>query len=414
MLSRRRLTVLLVVGCFTPPAAADTILLKNGRRIVAEKVTEEGDRIVYVNEGGRFVMSLPRSAVDRIVRDGALPQPSSSSKEGGDVARPVADESPGGSADALRWLGEGEELLRRQKYREARDALQAATALAPDSAAAWKARGRAEYALDRPEHAIRSWKESLRLSADREVAALVAKAQSEVAVEEAYMERGSANLTLRYEGGRISPGLSRELLTALESQWSALTRDFGTAPSETVTVIVYTDRAFRETTHVPSWGGGLFDGKVRVPLQGMDVVSPQLLAILRHELTHSFVHFRSKGRAPTWLHEGLAQLEQGLAVGGSSGLLLQLWGARHSFGLRSLEEGFAALGPGEATEAYDVSLAVVQMLVERNGFTDVGRMLDRLADGSTAEVALKETFGSDYAGLESDVAAWLKRKTAAP
>jgi hypothetical protein len=54
------------------------------------------------------------------------------------------------------------------------------------------------------------------------------------------------------------------------------------------------------------------------------------------------------------------------------------------------------------------------MLVERNGFTDVGRMLDRLADGSTAEVALKETFLSDYAGLESDVAAWLKRKTAGP
>jgi Peptidase MA superfamily len=238
----------------------------------------------------------------------------------------------------------------------------------------------------------------------------VAKARRESAVEDAYVERGSANLTLRYEGGQIPASLSRQLLAALEAQWSALARDFGAAPSETVTVIVYTNRAFHEATHAPSWGGGLFDGKVRVTLQGVEVISPQLLSVLRHELTHSFVHYRSRGRCPAWLHEGLAQLEQGRAL--SAAPLLQLWVARQTFGLKFLETGFGALNRGEATMAYGISLATVQMLVEKNGFTDIGRMLDRLADGSTPEDALKETFRTDYAGLEADVAAWLKAKTA--
>ena len=410
--------LLLFAVLLAAPAGADTILLKNGRRIVAEKVTEDGDRVVYELDGGRMVMRLPRSAVERIERDGALPEPTAMPTSTPALretpAAPVPTRTPKSAAlslEAERLLKEGEDLFRQQKFREAREALLAATVLAPDSAAAWKALGRAEYALDRPENAIRSWTESLRLRPDRAVEALVAKARRESAVEDAYVERGSANLTLRYEGGQISTSLSRQLLSALESQWSALARDFGTAPSETVTVIVYTNRAFREATHVPSWGGGLFDGKVRVPLQGVEVISPQLLSVLRHELTHSFVHYRSRGRCPTWLHEGLAQLEQGYAVSAAFPLL-QLWGARQTFGLKFLEAGFGALSQGQATAAYEVSLAAAQMLVEKNGFADIGRMLDRLADGSTPEDALRETFRTDYAGLEADVAAWLKTKAA--
>lgn len=424
MFLRCRLAFFLIAAPLAQPAAADTILLKNGRRIVAEKVTEEGERVVYATDGGRMVMSLPRSLVERIERDGAQPPPketpsrverdAGAGSAGRSEAAPPA--TPGASAlpepEALRLLKEGEELLRQQKYREARDALQAATALAPDSAAAWKALGRAEYALDRPDNALRSWKESLLLAPNKEIEALVRKARRETAVEDAFVERGSANLTLRYEGGHIAPDLGRRLLSALETQYAGLTRDFGVSPKETVTVIVYTNRAFREATHAPSWGGALFDGKVRVPLQGAEVSSPQFLAVLRHELTHSFVHYRSRGRAPTWLHEGLGQLEQGSAVGGSASSLLEIWADRKTFGLKSLESSFATLSAGQATAAYEVSLATVQMLVEKNGYTDMGRLLDRLADGSTASEAMWETFRTDYAGLESDLAAWLQKKTA--
>ena len=52
-------------------AAADTIVLKNGRHIIASNVTETADRVSYETPAG--TLSLPRSIVDRIVRDDRSP-----------------------------------------------------------------------------------------------------------------------------------------------------------------------------------------------------------------------------------------------------------------------------------------------------------------------------------------------------
>src|SRR5260370_16267496 len=55
---------------------ADTIVLKNGRRILALSVVEEGDKVRYQTAAGE--LSLPKSIVDHIERGGAVPMPSQS------------------------------------------------------------------------------------------------------------------------------------------------------------------------------------------------------------------------------------------------------------------------------------------------------------------------------------------------
>jgi tetratricopeptide (TPR) repeat protein len=49
--------------------AADTIVLKNGRRITAMSAVEEGDKVKYLTSAGE--LSLPKSIVDHIERGGA-------------------------------------------------------------------------------------------------------------------------------------------------------------------------------------------------------------------------------------------------------------------------------------------------------------------------------------------------------
>src|SRR5690348_9113912 len=49
-------------------AAADTIVLKNGRRITALSAYEEGDKVKYVTSAGE--LSLPKSIVDHIEKGG--------------------------------------------------------------------------------------------------------------------------------------------------------------------------------------------------------------------------------------------------------------------------------------------------------------------------------------------------------
>jgi hypothetical protein len=45
-------------------ASADTIVLKNGRRIVAANVSEENGRVSYETSAGR--LTLPKSIVERV------------------------------------------------------------------------------------------------------------------------------------------------------------------------------------------------------------------------------------------------------------------------------------------------------------------------------------------------------------
>ncbi len=48
-------------------AAADTIVLKNGRRIVAENVTEDATHVTYQTSAGQ--LTIPKSIVARIEHD---------------------------------------------------------------------------------------------------------------------------------------------------------------------------------------------------------------------------------------------------------------------------------------------------------------------------------------------------------
>src|SRR5271163_2978030 len=66
---RRVLMLCAVVFFGAVVARADTIVLKNGRRIVANNVREEGDHVKYQTSAGE--LSLPKSIVDHIEKGDA-------------------------------------------------------------------------------------------------------------------------------------------------------------------------------------------------------------------------------------------------------------------------------------------------------------------------------------------------------
>src|SRR5215469_104580 len=71
-LDARRALLCLGLGLFLAgQASADTIVLKNGRRILALSVVEEGDKVRYQTSAGELV--LPKSIVDHIEKGGAVP-----------------------------------------------------------------------------------------------------------------------------------------------------------------------------------------------------------------------------------------------------------------------------------------------------------------------------------------------------
>jgi tetratricopeptide (TPR) repeat protein len=94
--------------------AGDTIVLKNGRRITAMNVVEEGDKVKYLTSAGE--LSLPKSIVDHIERGGAGPMASSPGAMSANltIAPPELRSTEGSGAEEVERLAVHDGSVDRQ------------------------------------------------------------------------------------------------------------------------------------------------------------------------------------------------------------------------------------------------------------------------------------------------------------
>lgn len=300
-------------------------------------------------------------------------------------------------------------LVRTGNASEALDYAQRAVRLAPDSPDALTVLGYAQFASDRTQDAIRTWQHALEIRPDPTVQKYLEKAERDATAEASYSERESSHFSLHYEGRQTSDGLRSQLLATLESEYDDLVRELGIAPRNTITVILYTEQQYFDVTQAPSWSGAVYDGKLRIPIQGVSSISSDLARVLKHELTHCFINQLTAGRCPQWLNEGVAQAMEPKQV--SSGRLLgNLFQTQREIPFNILEGSFMRFNSGQAALAYEESLATVQYIADTYGMSDLQRILQRLGEGSSTEAALRAIIHSDYGSLEGEVAKYLSSK----
>lgn len=464
--------VIFLLLCLAPGLArsyADTIHLKNGRTIVADHVRENGNRYEY--EIGDDTYAIPKSSVDR-VEAGGLPAttagaakvadlptfapPDSLANEGDLVGKIIQDgrvnpdalaalEHKGNAElsatadfiagkfefdsgnikqsqqyfdNALRFQPDNSTILiyyaavlvRTGNASQALSYAQRAVKADPASPDAYTMLGYAQFACDHTKEAIASWKRSLQLRPDDRVQQYLAKAEREQKVESEFSEGESSHFTLHYEGHQTSEAFRAQILQALEGDYDDLARDLGNPPRDNILVTLYTEQAFFDVTHAPSWSGAMNDGKLRIPVSGLSSVTPELAHVLKHELAHSFITQLSAGRCPPWLHEGIAQFLEPKSLGSTGHQLADLFKSQQNIPLNVLEGSFMQLSGSQAYLAYAESLAAVSYINDTYGMSDVQRILQDIGQGSSTEAALRATIHSDYGQLESDLTKYLADK----
>jgi hypothetical protein len=301
-------------------------------------------------------------------------------------------------------------LIRTGNAAQALPYAQRAVRSAPESPDAYTILGYAQFASDRTKEAVTSWQHSLQLRPDPAVQQFLAKAQREDNAEANFTEHESSHFVLHYEGKQTSDAFRAQILEALESDYDDLSRDLGTPPRDNIQVTLYTEQAFFDVTHAPSWSGALNDGKLRIPINGLNSVTPELARVLKHELAHSFINQLSAGRCPPWLHEGIAQLLEPKSLGSEGRPLARLFKSQNNIPLNTLEGSFMRFSGAQAYVAYAESLAAVTYINESSGMGDIQSILQRLREGSSTEAALRATIHSDYGQLESELAKYLSDK----
>jgi tetratricopeptide (TPR) repeat protein len=298
--------------------------------------------------------------------------------------------------------------LRRSEFKQSLEYLERAKRYAPKNADVYKLEGWTYYGLNRPDQAAVEWEKSLALRNDPEVQAALDKATRDKAEEENYRENESAHFQLKYNG-TAEPGLAREVLHTLEGHYQQIESELNYSPPDPIGVVLYTQEAFGDITRAPGWVGALNDGRIRVPVQGLTGVDSELSRILRHELTHSFIQQKTHGRAPTWIHEGVAQWMEGKRSDENAATLVEVYAAGQAAPLGQLEGSWMRLPGPIATYAYAWALANVEYIVQTQGMGDIERILDRLGTGTLTEQALREVLHDNYGDLAQATAEYLKK-----
>jgi Tfp pilus assembly protein PilF len=298
--------------------------------------------------------------------------------------------------------------LRRSEYTQSLDYLQKARQAAPNDPDVAKLTGWAYYGLNKLDQAATEWQRALTLRPDAETEAALKKVLRDREEEAQYKENESAHFTLRYSGA-AEPVLARDVLRTLERHFAAIESELSYAPPDPIGVVLYTQQAFADITQAPAWVGALNDGRIRVPVQGLSGVTPELSRVLRHELTHSFVQQKARGRAPAWIQEGLAQWVEGKRSDLTATALLRM-AAGSPEGVAAHFEGEWMKMPNDAAAAaYAWALANVEWILHSGGMTDMQRILDRLAAGEAPEAATRAVTRDDYAALTLDTLEYLHK-----
>jgi hypothetical protein len=221
---------------------------------------------------------------------------------------------------------------------------------------------------------------------------LLDKIERESRAEAGFRREVTPDFVVKWRaGGPIEA--RRPLLAGLAAARERVVARLGEAPRQRVTVILYDAAQFQDVARVHGWVTGLFDGKIRLPAAGALPPRRELERILAHEYAHAAIHDLSRGRAPRWLHEGLAQALEGAAPDP----LLRVPGRPTLAGLEAL---LGDPDPARARAGYDIALWVVQDLLDRGGAPAMRALIGGLGRGETIETAVPAVYGLPLAELE--------------
>jgi tetratricopeptide (TPR) repeat protein len=301
----------------------------------------------------------------------------------------------------------GVALYHDNKLRNALDEFLGVINNYPDNAVARKMAGVILYNKGEMRGAIRELKVAAELNpADEDVQSLLKKAKKEFDVEKDFDVDRHVHFTVSFDG-RKDYRIGRDVIDALDRAWLSVGQDFGFYPSERIAVIIYSDRQFRGLLNKSRNVGGLYDGKIRVPVGGLDSErdKEKLRKVLLHEYAHVVVHLLSHNRCPLWLNEGIAEYEsEEWTEGKREKLVVAIENGRY-IPLPRLSATLKNFNSPDIGLAYLEAFSVVRFIAEGYGVYNLKRILGRLDEGDDIDKALKSVISLDMKQLEGE---WIR------
>ena len=296
-------------------------------------------------------------------------------------------------------------LMKAELYDEARVVAERAIRKHAESASLYETLGRLAYQRDDLEGALKSLKKASTLDpkARQRLSAFIKKVEREVEVEARFFKDHRAPYTVKYDDSSYK-AMGSKLLLELDRVGNQLSQDLGLAVPRELTVILYSRKDYDQATGASGWTGGLFDGKVRIPVQSSRGIDPGLLSTLRHEMTHWMVR-EAAPHCPLWLNEGLAQVSEGRQVNRLAAAALK---ERKNKGtlkaIADLPDNWSKVSDAKVVSIYYAeSLSFTRFLKNRYGLRALRELLVEFRQDADLNAVFQKVLRRDLKDLE---AAW--------
>jgi hypothetical protein len=282
---------------------------------------------------------------------------------------------------------------------EARTFLTRALELSPRYTSASALLGEIAYEQGDVDLAIHTYEEALKYAPTNAPMRIALKSWRDDAAKE---RRVDGPFSIAFEGP-AEARLATHASAVLDAAYWRIGKALGAYPSQPIEVIFYTRQQFHDVTGAPEWSDGLFDTRIRIPVQGA-LANPRTFdRVLTHELAHAMIAGVAGHGVPAWLHEGLATYFEPGDVAAAA----RRWKvSRTLIPLDALQASFARFDGRQAQVAYDQSVVAVSILMTHLG-PNVALLLQDLDRGNDFPLALTR-LGFASAEFERDLARRLR------
>jgi tetratricopeptide (TPR) repeat protein len=318
-------------------------------------------KVAALHEGRPVQGYLPASSiagVDGFERDRATaPAVIGSSAPAASPARQI-------DAPADHPLAGAAKLLNERQPRAALEAAEKALRITGRSVDSLVVAGMAAYQSDELPRALEYLREAQELQPDRLVGQWMARIEKEMAGDRSAEKLYGTRFLLRYEGGSLDPEVARAMVGTLEDEFTRISGELGCRADERIVTVVQSRAAYMASTDAAEWSGGVFDGKIRIPILPSPSIAPETRKAFAHELVHACLH--QMGHFPSWLHEGMAQKLSGdsLTPARRAALRAMVRSGRMPR-LGNMSQNWSRMSSEHAALAYAYALAAVELMLER-------------------------------------------------
>ncbi|MGA3188564.1 MAG: hypothetical protein ABSF22_15775 [Bryobacteraceae bacterium] len=220
--------------------------------------------------------------------------------------------------------------------------------------------GVAAWRSDDPQRALVYWKNALDIQPNPDLERLYKRVEKETSGDQSTAKLYGLRVLLRYDATLVPVETARQMVNALDQEFSRVSDALGCTAAERLVAIVQSREAYHKSTDAAEWNGGQFDGRIRVPVANGQGVDAPLLRIFGHEETHACLSMM--GQWPAWFQEGLAQKLSGDVLNPALRAKLEKMAKDGKLPrLENLRQDWSRLDTEHAIAAYALSLAAIEM-----------------------------------------------------